>query len=260
MQAFALRLVPSILTALSLAAMAYAQSSPAAPTFTRNIIVLDPAHGGSDTGARIADNLPEKAVTLAFAARLRPLLTAAGFTVVATRDADLADPTQVLTTDQRAGTANHGHALACLLIHATPSGSGVHLFTSTLSPSTNDGSSIIPWDTAQSAYLSLSVRLANELGVSLLHSNVTPLLGHASIRPLDNLTCPAVALELAPLVNPGAEPTPLSNNAYQQRIAQAITAALVSWRDHAAPAPVTPSRKPATPRPATTTPPVGDPR
>jgi N-acetylmuramoyl-L-alanine amidase len=212
------------------------------PTFSRNVVVLDPAHGGTDTGARIADTLPEKQFTLSFVARLKPMLMAAGFTVVVTRDAD---PTEVVSNDQRAGTSNHVRAFACLLVHGTPSGSGVHLFTSSLPAETASPDAPLPWDSAQSAYIPLSLRLANELGVSLLHANIPPLLGTASTRPLDNLTCPAVALELAPLLKPNADSTPISDDGYQQRAAKAITDALVSWRNHAAP----PAARPALPKP-----------
>jgi N-acetylmuramoyl-L-alanine amidase len=243
---------------LQLAALALTCSPvilPAQSTFqpNRNVIVLDPAHGGADTGARIAANIPEKQITLALANRLKPLLAAAGFTVVTTRDADLSDPAQVLGPDQRAGTANHAHALACILIHSTPSGSGAHLFTSSLpAPSQpTDLSAVIPWDTAQSGYIPLSLRLANELGASLLHAKIPPLVGHASIRPIDNLTCPTVAIELAPLPVSDSSPTSPSDPTYQHHAAQAIVEALISWRNHAAPpAPAPPAPKPtSTPAP-----------
>ena len=83
-----------------------------APAFYRNIIILDPAHGGPDAGARLANGAQEKDVTLAFSARLRTLLAAAGFTVLSTRDSD---PSALLTTDQRASVANHARPLACLI-------------------------------------------------------------------------------------------------------------------------------------------------
>ncbi len=244
---------PQLAAHLILAAFIFARMGSAQPpTLNRNIVVLDPSHGGLDTGARLSNDLTEKQATLAFAARLRPMLAAAGFTVVATRDADPSDATP-LTADQRAGTANHVHALACILLHATLSGTGAHIFTSTLAPSDpSSDASTLPWASAQASYAPLSLRLANELGVSLLHTNIPPLLGHASIRPIDNLTCPAVAIEMAPLLNANSDSTPVSDSAYQQRIAQAITDALVSWRNHAVP-PATPAGSPSKPlvKPAT---------
>ena len=68
-----------------------------------NLVVLDPAHGGPETGATLSNNALEKDLTLALARRLRTALTAAGFTVVTTRDADVAD---ALTGQAGAMTAN----------------------------------------------------------------------------------------------------------------------------------------------------------
>jgi N-acetylmuramoyl-L-alanine amidase len=249
-----------VLTALTLAASKTGHAQP--PPLNRNVIVLDPAHGGPDTGARLSDTLAEKQATLAFAARLRPMLQAAGFTVVATRDADPPETTP-LTADQRAGTANHVRALACILIHATLSGTGAHIFTSALAPSDPTSDAALPWASAQASYIPLSTRLANEVGISMLHANIPPLLGHASIRPIDNLTCPAIALELAPLVTSTSNTTPISDAAYQQRAAQAVTEALVSWRNHAVPpATPTPAKLPTKPaiKPVVSPSPAGAPR
>lgn len=209
------------------------------PTLSRTLIVLDPAHGNSDPGALLSSSLTEKQFTAAFAARLRPLLTVAGFTVIATRDISTINPTSPsasteavppITSDARAGTANHVHALACLILHASPRGSGVHLYTSTLAPVSDfvDRTAPVPWDTAQSAYVPLSLSLANLLGTTLLHASIPALLSRTATRPIDNLACPAVLLELAPLSAP--TPTSLSDPTYQQHAAQAIVEALISWR------------------------------
>lgn len=194
----------------------------------RTLILLDPAHGSTDTGAHLPNNILEKDITLAIATRLRTALAPTGFTVIATRDAD---PTAVLTTDQRAGLANHAHPTACLILHATSSGTGIHIVTSSL-PLTDEPPRIIPWDTAQSASIPQSLALANDLGVALLHAKLPVLLTRASIRPLDNLTCPAVAVEIAPLANPDSNPIPVTDTTYQQHVAEAIAAALTSWRNH----------------------------
>jgi N-acetylmuramoyl-L-alanine amidase len=196
------------------------------------IILLDPAHGGSDTGARFSDQLLEKDVALSFAAALRTALSASGFTVVATRDTDT---TTLFTADQRAEIANHAQPAACLILHATSSGNGVHIITSDLEPPDEDASQPTntpdaSWQKAQAAFIPQSIRLANDLGLALLHAKLPVILTQSSIRPLDNLTCPAVAIEIAPLGTSHA-----NDAAYQQRIAQAIAIALTSWRTHAAP-------------------------
>jgi N-acetylmuramoyl-L-alanine amidase len=92
--------------------------------------------------------------------------------------------------------------------------------------------------------------LANQLGASLQKASILPTLGHASARPLDNLTCPAVAIEIAPLpAAEGGDITPITNPTYQQHIAQAIVTALIAFRNANAPAntPVTPAPKPTPP-------------
>ena len=187
---------------------------PSAPasTLNHNLIVLDPAHGGPDPGATLGDHVLEKDVTLAFALKLRAALAAANFTVATTRDADPSDP---LTPDQRAEIANRTHAVACIVLHATSTGSGLHIYTSTLQPS-DDADSFasfvpIPWDTAQAASVSQSQRLASDLASAFTKASLPTLSGQAAVRPLDNLMCPAVAIEIAPLLVPGQDPTAVTD-------------------------------------------------
>jgi N-acetylmuramoyl-L-alanine amidase len=203
----------------------------------RNLIVLDPAHGGQDAGPNL-NGQPEKAITLALATNLKSNLTALGFTVVSTRETDLPDSAPLLTTDQRAGTANHLRPIACLIIHAASSGSGVHLITSSLPQSDvpHEVGAAIPWETLQDDYIDRSQRLANDLGLALVHAKIPALLVRATLRPLDNLTCPALAIEVAPLPgNPRL--IPVTDSGYQQRLADTIAGALLTWRDATSPRP-----------------------
>jgi N-acetylmuramoyl-L-alanine amidase len=197
----------------------------------RTTVLLDPAHGGTDIGAHLPNNLLEKDLTLTFAARLRTLLTTDGFTIISTRDTD---PTVPFTTDQRAEIANHAHPAACLVLHATDSGNGVHVIISDLAPP-NEFEGPHPtvlWNSAQASSVPQSLSLANEIGLALQHAKLPVILSRASVRPLDNLTCPAVAIEIAPLTPADSDSTPITNAAYQQRIVRAIAAALISWRNH----------------------------
>jgi N-acetylmuramoyl-L-alanine amidase len=211
-----------------------------ASLLNHNLVVLDPAHGGPDGGAVLGDHILEKDVTLALEMRLRTALSAAGFTVVATRDADPADP---LTADQRAEIANRTHAVACIVLHATATGSGVHIYTSTLQPSLTedaggDFSSAfvpVPWETAQAGFVSQSQRLSGDLSSVFSKGSIPTLAGKAAVAPLDNLMCPAVTIELAPLPVPGEDPAAVTDANYQQRVAEALTEALQAWRDHADP-------------------------
>jgi N-acetylmuramoyl-L-alanine amidase len=205
-------------------------------------VALDPAHGGLDTGATLAGPASEKDVTLALANRLRAALDAAGFTVISTRDSD---PPAALTNDQRADIINRTHPLACIVLHATAAGSGVHIYTSTLSApgpqatvadATDAPAPFVPtpWDEAQAASVSQSLQLATDLAAALGNANLPVTSGRAALRPLDNLTCPAVAVELAPLLEAGADPTAVTDSDYQQRIAATLATALRALRDHPA--------------------------
>jgi N-acetylmuramoyl-L-alanine amidase len=202
----------------------------------RNLVVLDPAHGGADAGASLGGQVVEKDVTLAMAGQLRTALAAAGFSVVSTRDSDPAAP---LTADQRAEIANRARPLACIVLHASGAGSGVHLYTSTLRQADasveDDGESFTatPWDEAQAGFVAQSLSLASGLSSALSRAGVPALNGHAALRPLDNLTCPAVAIEVAPLPVAGADPTSASDAGYQQRVAATVAATLRVWRDQA---------------------------
>ena len=197
----------------------------------RYIIVLDPAHGGSDGGARIGDNALEKNVTLAFAFRLRSLLVARGFTVVMTRDGDLTAqpdaPALSLTLDDRAGIANHARAAACLLLHATGRGMGVHLYNSELAPAPAEAP-LLPWLTAQAAWVPASGALEGQISAALGRSHIQLVSSTASVRPVDSLTCPALVLELAP---EDETPSSINDAGYQGRVAAAVAGALVVWEN-----------------------------
>jgi len=215
--------------------------APAQTGFNRDLIVLDPAHGGANMGAQIADHVLEKDITLAMALRLRSLLAARGFTVVLTRDGDAA-----LSTDQRAELANRAHAVACLVLHASASGSGVHLATSTLNNVTPNPGAPVRWDEAQAAFLTQSERLADQIATALNRSQLPLVVDRAALRPLDNLQCPALAVELAPLTSGvsggGSDATPVTDPGYQQRVGEAIAGALILWRTQARPPVMAPAR------------------
>ena len=199
--------------------------SPAVPNVApRFLVVLDAAHGGDDTGARITDHLFEKDVALSLSARLRSMLSAHGIGVVTTRDSDV-NP----SATGRAEAANRMPAAACILIHATATGSGVHLYTSSLAPT--PVTRFMPWQTAQSGYVTQSLKLSSEIDSALAHAEIPVTLGRTSLQPMDSFACPAVAVEIAPLAAGGSSKgAPLSDAAYQRSILDALTAAIDEWR------------------------------
>ncbi len=201
----------------------------------RTVVVLDPAHGGTDSGSRIGDTLLEKDVDLQFAFRLRSLLLARGITVVMTRDNDtpvnLGAQATPLTLDDRAGAANHARAAACLLLHATGRGVGVHLYASDLQP-TPSQPYLAPWMTAQAAWVPASQGLERGVAAALGRSQVPLVSSTASVRPIDSLACPALVVELAP---ENATSGSIADTGYQERAAAAIAGALVVWENQVQP-------------------------
>lgn len=190
-------------------------------------MVLDAAHGGTDSGATFPDGLPEKSVTLALSVRLRSLLAARGLTVVTTRESDT-----TLDADQRAALANHVNAQLCLVLHATQSGSGVHLFVSSLAPEASVR--FLAWKTAQAAYLPRSLSLAGALNSDVLHSGFNVTLARVSLPGLDSLACPAVAVELAP--KRGSDNSILAepdDAQYQSQVVSSIVDAIFVWHAEA---------------------------
>lgn len=95
---------------------------------SRPLVVIDPGHGGHDPGA-VADDLREKAVTLALARALRTrLLANGGVRVALTRDED-----RFLMLPERAGIARRLKADLFISIHAdssdSPEASGATIYS-----------------------------------------------------------------------------------------------------------------------------------
>jgi len=222
-----MRWIKRVLAALFLAwlagAPASAQQAPSAPQ-ARFVVVLDAAHGGDETGGRMANGQFEKTFTLALTARLRSLLAARGIQVVTTRESDAA-----VEPDKRAEIANHAAAQACLSLHASESGSGVHLFISSLPPAQPVHFSA--WKTAQGAWVTRSLKLAGVVNSAMQQASISTTLGRTALPAIDSMTCPAVAVEIAPQRSALHETTAgLGDPDYQARVAAALAAALVEWR------------------------------
>ena len=215
----------SFIVALGSIVAAQAPPVPAAPQ-PRFVVVLDAAHGGDDPGGKL-DTQAEKAYTLSLSVKLRSLLNARGIQVVTTRESD----TNV-DTNRRAEIANHANAQACLSLHASQTGSGVHLFASSLPPA--PPTRLPAWKTGQSAYVTRSLAMAGILNSALQHAGIAVTLGRTAMPTVDSMTCPAVAVEIAPERGPDHKITSaLDDPAYQARVAEALAAALLEWRTDA---------------------------
>jgi N-acetylmuramoyl-L-alanine amidase len=207
-------------------AAAQAPPPPAQPP-ARFVVVLDAAHGGDDFGGHLSTGQSEKAFNLAFGVRLRSLLAARGIQVVTTHDADAS-----LDPDRRAAIANHANAQACLSLHASQTGSGVHLFASSLAPA--PPTRLPAWKTGQSAYVTRSLAMAGILNSALQHAGIAVTLGRTAMPTVDSMTCPAIAIEIAPDRAAGSTTkTGLDDPGYQASVAEAIAAAMLEWKTEA---------------------------
>ncbi len=218
-----------LLAACGVARAVSAQQAPPPPPApaARFVVVIDAAHGGDDTGGHLNDGQLEKAATLAFSVRLRSLLSARGIQVVTTREAD-----QSLNPDQRAEIANRARAQACLSLHVAETGSGVHLFASSLTPMIP--TRFMPWKTAQSGWVTRSLGLAGVLNSALNHAGTPVTLGRTALPAIDSMACPAVAIELAPERDADKKTKSEPDDAnYQAQIAATLAGAILEWRTEA---------------------------
>src|SRR5260370_179530 len=82
-----------------------------------NIVVLDPAHGGTDLGARGTGGIHESDIVLEFAAQVRTALEAQGFQVIQTRQGN-ANP----SFDDRSAMANAQRGAIFVTLHIASTG------------------------------------------------------------------------------------------------------------------------------------------
>jgi N-acetylmuramoyl-L-alanine amidase len=262
------------------AAAPFASTSPAPAPAGPLTIVIDPGHGGTETGAIGPDGLQEKDVTLQIARRLAAALPRALIgRVVLTRDTDV-----LLSLDDRTSIANHEKADLFLSIHANSSraasaqGSETYYLSLEASdklaqevasrenasngatPTPGAGSSgnpdldFILWDLAQSAHLKESSELADSIQTELNAVSDTANRGikQAPFRVLVGATMPAVLVETAFISNPEGEKR-LKSPEFQQAVADALTRAVTHFFARHRPEAVRPA-------PADTPPPRPTPR
>jgi N-acetylmuramoyl-L-alanine amidase len=196
--------------------------NPATPGQRRYFAIVDASHGGDDRGAALSDQLAEKDVTLAFAQQLRQQLENRGITTLLLRAGDT-----TLTLDQRAGQTNSIHPAIYLCVHATSQGTGVRIYTSLIPAGGESRGPFIAWETAQAAYVSISQIIANSVTTELRNKEILVRTLAAPLRPLNNVTVPAIALEIAPAGGKGAE---LFSPDYQQMIFSTVAAGIAAAR------------------------------
>lgn len=206
-------------------------------------IVIDPGHGGDDTGAVAANGVSERDLTMAVARRLADELRARGHAVRLTRDAG-----EGRALSDRTALANRLEAVLFVSLHANASTfssvRGAETYYMSLDDRAtdeaaaatarleneavggDDGGSdldLILWDLAQASVLNESAKLA-----VAVQTRLNALLGlrdrgvkQAPFVVLTGATMPAILVEVGFLSNP-SEADRLARPEHQQELARAI--------------------------------------
>jgi N-acetylmuramoyl-L-alanine amidase len=194
--------------------------------------IIDASHGGDDRGESLSSTLLEKDVTLALARSLRQELESRGISTLMLRDNDAN-----LTLDQRAGLANSAHAAVYVTLHASSSGHGVRIYTAMLPYETSvsdDRGPFHSWNTAQHSYLPTSQLAATSVASEMQKRQIPVRTLLAPLRPLNNITAAALAVEVAPQ---GSDVAQVSAPDYQQLVTSAVATAIAAARDRLGAAP-----------------------
>jgi N-acetylmuramoyl-L-alanine amidase len=182
-----------------------APAQPSAP-----LVVIDPAHGGSDPGAALNVAIPEKDVTLVIARRLRQELAARGFRTQLVRDGDT-----TISTDQRAAIVNALDPALYVAVHATSQGRGICLYTAMLASGGANRGPFADWRTAQAPALPRSQSILQLIAAAIQKTRFPVRSLDAPLRPLNNVTAPAVAIEIAPTTSDVSQ---LASTDYQEMV------------------------------------------
>jgi N-acetylmuramoyl-L-alanine amidase len=206
-----------------------AANSPGPQVFRRYFAVVDASHGGDDYGETLSTSLLEKDVTVALARGLRQELESRGITTLVLRDSDAN-----LSLDQRAIFANADHAAIYIALHAASNGHGVRVYTALLPYGEDDRGPFRSWTLAQHASLPLSRGTASAVAAELQKRQIPVRTLGAPLRPLNNLTGAAIAVEVAPQ---GSDLAQLTAPDYQQLITSAVATAIATIHDQLGSAP-----------------------
>ena len=206
-------------------------------------IVIDPGHGGHDTGTIGPGGLSEKDVTLDVARRLRASLRAElpGVQVILTRDGD-----RFVSLEERTGIANARDADLFVSIHANASqysaARGVETFVADEAALRAEHAEQAKKSNAAFASVSFASQVAESRslarfvqgslvsGLSAKHPKSATDRGikHASFAVLRGAHMPSILAEVSFVSNPDDE-NRLRTPAFRQRIASSLTAGIRNY-------------------------------
>lgn len=168
-----------------------------------NIVVLDPAHGGADSGARGASGINESEIVMDLTRAVRAALESKGFRVVQTRTGN-----EGPSFDDRSATANAQRGAVFITLHVSSTGEAgqVRVYSEPIAVAVDAAgisfpwrNGLLPWDRAQEPYAAASRRLAEMMQTSLAQkfsgSPTAPLT--APVRQLRTVALPAIAIEIS---------------------------------------------------------------
>lgn len=203
------------------------------------VIVLDPAHGGADPGAR-GESLLEKDVVLQMARTVRAELERQGYRVVMTRNED-----SNLSYDDRAATANAYRDSIFITLHVSSTGQPgtarayyepmeaassptPGAATPNVTSPAPSAPALMAWDEAQQAHSDASRRLADAIQAHLaqLFPGSAGAGAPAAVRGLRSVAAPAAAIEIASV----AVSKPESLTALAAPLATALVRGITAFR------------------------------
>jgi N-acetylmuramoyl-L-alanine amidase len=187
---------PSAKAAAASSATAQANLSPIVPRTGLNVVVIDPAHGGTDAGGRGTEGIRESEVVLQFADQLKKALEAQGFQVVLTREGN-DNP----SFDDRSARANAQRGAIFISLHVGSTGvtGTARVYVSPDFAPVTDTTGMIPWDRAQAPFVALSHKLGDQVQAELakrFKGSPTAALV-APVRQLRTTAAPAIAVEVS---------------------------------------------------------------
>jgi N-acetylmuramoyl-L-alanine amidase len=186
-------------------------------------VMIDPSHGGYDTGANFGNKLLEKDITLKLARELKKELDERGIASRMLRDSDVD-----IALDRRAEMANEQRAGIYIALHAGRPGRGVRVYAPLLpDPRQPVAGRFFSWDNAQTASLERSHSASQAIARELVKQGLPVTTLGVPVRPLNNVAGPAIAVELAP---ESGDLQSLESPKRQNGVASAVAAAIAQLR------------------------------
>jgi N-acetylmuramoyl-L-alanine amidase len=159
-------------------------------------VVLDPAHGGVDLGARGTEGIRESEVVLQFTAQVKQALEAQGFQVLVTRQGN-DNP----SFDDRSARANSQRGAIFITVHIASTGLAgtVRTYVMPEFPAGAEPTGLIPWERAQAPFVGLSHKLGDLVQAELAKrfKGSPPTAEVAAVRQLRTTAAPGIAVEIS---------------------------------------------------------------